>query len=586
MRSVLSLILFVALASSAPVPAQVPAVGATRDVGVSCLCPGQPITNHPAGTSCMTVCSAYIADAKSMCRQLGGTNCATSGDAWGKPLPTGSRVSSSVSSSSSTSLAIMNAVSGVMGALGSYFEERAAANAAAQQAQLQAMAEARRLQEEALERERLRQRQLFEQAKASVLDRMLGARPGDLQFKGATAGALQMKGLGELTAAERDAQERALDQWMRSRVAQLQQDLHIDARTGLFNYQATPVGPVPPPGPSVAAGWIAQPAAPPPTTQGAAGDLPGGAGQGDTAYSLDTGRVVAAPPLPTPSTTPLTPGGMIGSDGSAAYSVDAGRYVTPPAATGTAYSVDTGKVVTPPTAPGGAYSVDTGRVVTPPAVPEGPYSVDAGRIVTPPASNANGAYSVDTGRVVSPPTSSDSGAYSTDTGRIVDRPSDSGGAYSTDTGRIVTTPAETGTAYSVDAGRRVTPPASTDGPTAISGTGAGFTPAVTTFDGRYTANIAFIGPPGVVATFPGGPRFTFDVVNGTPQSNYVLGSVGANGRLLDGRSQVMLRIGPSGTIVVPIGGVFTVGGATNMIGSVPCGTGVCWVIVRVARLNP
>lgn len=35
---------------------QVPSVGPTRDVGVSCLCPGQPIRNYPAGTNCAAIC--------------------------------------------------------------------------------------------------------------------------------------------------------------------------------------------------------------------------------------------------------------------------------------------------------------------------------------------------------------------------------------------------------------------------------------------------------------------------------------------------------------------------------------------------
>lgn len=445
----------------------------------------------------------------------------------------------------------MSAVSGVMGILGSYFEQRAAANAAAQaeaeQAQLAMIAEQRREAAIALER----QRQLFEQEKQAVLGRMIGTRVGDLEFKGATTGALQMKGLGDVARAEADAAQRPLREWMQSRVVRLRRDLEIDGRTGLFNYQAA--GADPTPRYSVDTGRFETAPAPAGST-----------------YSVDTGKVVA-PPI---------------AASSGAYSVDTGRVVAPPAPASGAYSVDTGAIVTPPSPnPNGAYSTETGRVVTPPPAAQGAYSVETGRIVTPPSPDPNGAYSVDTGRVVTPPAPA-SGVYSTDLGRIVESPAPPAGAYSTDTGRIVQPAADTGSAYSIDAGRRVAPPPITpDGATLTTGTGAGLTPAVTAFDGRYTGTITLLAPPGVTPTFPAGTPFMFDVVNGAPQSNWVLGNLDAGGGLTNGRSQVTLRIGPSSTIVVPIGGAFN--GALNtpagLVGSVPCGAGTCWVILAITR---
>lgn len=518
MRRLVVLLALTPWALPTPAEAQVPPVGATRVVGVDCLCPGQPITHHPPGTSCVAVCTRQAAVTPPPPPSTGST--------------ASRRRTTTASSSTSTSLAVMSAVSGVMSVLGSYFEARAEANAAAAaaayEAQMAQYAEQRRQAAVALERERRR----FEQDKQSVLGRMLGPRVGELEFKGTTASTLQMKDLSEVTRAEDDARDRALDGWMRSRVARLRQDLEFDGHAGLFRFQVAsdPVGSY-----SVEKGqYVTAPAA------------------GGSTYSTDTGQTVVAP---------------ISASGGA-YSVDLGRIVTPPPPTQGAYSVDTGKVVTPPPAnQGGAYSVDTGRVVQPPAPSgAGAYSTDLGKIVVPPSTNPGGAYSVDSGRVVTPP-GQPAGAFSTDTGRIVQPAGPQGAAYSTETGKLVT------------------PPAADAGATPISGTGAGLTPAVTTYDGRYTATITLFGPPGVAPEFPPAAPFTFDVVNGVPQSNWVLGQLNANGLLTDGRSQVSLRLGPSGTLVVPIGGAFNqaINVPSGLLGTVRCGTGTCWVVVTVTR---
>jgi hypothetical protein len=426
MRRLLFVVACVALGLATQLPAQVPPVGATRDVGVDCLCPGKPIAHYPADTSCLAICTSPAVPSPSTSTH-----------------PTTTRPSASTTSSSiSSSMAVMNAVSGVMGILGSYFEERAAANAAAEaaaaEAQMATLAEQRRRAAIALER----QRQLFEQEKQAVLSRMIGARATDLEFKGSTSGALQMKGIGEVARAEADAAQRPLREWMQSRLQRLGRDLEIDGRTGLFNFQAA------------------------------------------------------------------------GDDRTPAYAVETGGFATAPAPDGSSYSVDAGKAVAAPIGPSaGAYSVDTGRVVT------------------PPAQNPNDAYSVETGRVVTPTAPDPNGA------------------------------------------------------TLTTGTGAGLTPAVTQFDGTYSATITFFGPPGVTPTFPVGTPFTFDVVNGAPQSNRVLGDLNTGGQLTNGRSQVTLRIGPSGTIVVPIGGTFSqsLNTPAGLVGTVPCATGTCSVIVTVTR---
>jgi len=244
-----------------------------------------------------------------------------------------------------------------LGILDAFLASRDNAKAAAAAAEAEA-AEAREAERvEAERQEQLRreeQQRLFERDKQAVLDQLKGARVSDLQLKGAGSNALQFKGLGDLGGNGQNAIESAGPQTV----------------------------PAPTSPSQIRAGWIAEPATPPPSAPGF--KMPPMIGpEGATAYSVDTGQVVAAPGLPSPSATPST-----------AYSTDTGRTVTlSPGPGNTAYSVDTGKTVAAPQpaaigAQPGSQPITGGGVSTAPA--------SAGTTNTVPAASTNGSTTAGT----------------------------------------------------------------------------------------------------------------------------------------------------------------------------------------------
>lgn len=391
-------------------------------------------------------------------------------------------------------------IQGILGVIEAFSSSDDGSDAAAA-AEAEAAREAERVEIERQEQVRREEQQRqFEREKETVLDQMKGVKPGDLQLKGAgSTTTLHFKGLTDVGGSQ----------------------------SGLESAGAQTV-PAPTQPSQIRSGWFAEPAAPPPSPEpgfkmppmiGAGGgtaystdsgtivNVPPGTGQGNTAYSVDTGGVVSAPGLPTPSTTPIAPGGAIGSSGGTAYSTDTGKTVTVAPGTGpTAYSVDTGKVVAAPPLP------------TPGAQPStAPQPIQGG-----------------------------------------------------------------GTAYSTDTGKTVAVPSGTNAGVPTGGTGAIRAPSATAFDGKYNTTVVVTTPAGVVAAVPT-RSFVLGVVNGAPMANEVLGTIAPTGQLLDGRSQIRLRIGPSATIVIPISGAFGAGGFA-VAGSTPCGGGVCTVTVTGAKI--
>lgn len=141
----------------------------------------------------------------------------------------------SVLSGSNTTMAIGNAVIGLVGALGSWFDQRAREMelSAIQQRYVE---EARRQAAEALERERLRRQLQFTREKQAVLDQMKGPRLGTLEMKGPRLpGELKMKDPRAAQTSALATAKAAADR-VRDRVQRLRTDLQID-ETGLLRFQ-------------------------------------------------------------------------------------------------------------------------------------------------------------------------------------------------------------------------------------------------------------------------------------------------------------------------------------------------------------
>jgi hypothetical protein len=381
-----------------------------------------------------------------VCPKLGPPRTTTS-----PTTPAGGRTSPGRTTYAGTGSAttIGNAVLGLAGDLASYFDQRAAADAEFSARQQQDLEESRREAADALERERIRREQEFEASKEQTLSLMRGSRPAELQMKGAAPGSLQLKTMNEIAEDERRAELQTFDARMQARIARLR------------------AGASPP-------AWIAEPADPPPAAPGGATTLPpmigAGAGQGATAYSVDTGRVVPTSGLPATNVVPAGPPRPIAADGSSV-------------------STDTGKVVN----------------VAPPPAPAG----QAGTQGTP-------------------------------------------------------------TAWNQD--------------TPLTRTGPGPTPATTLFDGNYRATITIQTPSGVVPEYRQ-KEFMFAVIRGGTVATEVLGSISAKGQLLEGRSQIRLRVGPSATVIVPLNGTFQVNGGFKVTGITGCGSGLCVVTVTGTKVR-
>lgn len=135
----------------------------------------------------------------------------------------------------STATEVGTAVLGVVGALSSYFDQRA------KQMQLSAIQqryveESRRQAAEALDRQRLQRQLQFERDKKAILDRMKGPKPVALQMKGAqVAGELKMKDPRDAQAVDVPAARAAADR-MRARVDRLRTDLQT-GDDGLLKFQ-------------------------------------------------------------------------------------------------------------------------------------------------------------------------------------------------------------------------------------------------------------------------------------------------------------------------------------------------------------
>ncbi|MBI4487278.1 MAG: hypothetical protein HY655_14845, partial [Acidobacteria bacterium] len=146
----------------------------------------------------------------------------------------GSGIGSSISSGD-RAVQVGNAVLGIVGALGSWFDQRAK-NLELSAIQQRYVEESRRQAAEALERQRLQRQLQFAREKQAVLDRMKGPKPATLQMKGTPlAGDLKMKDPLRTQPSELGAARAAADR-VRDRVGRLRADLAIDD-SGLLKFQ-------------------------------------------------------------------------------------------------------------------------------------------------------------------------------------------------------------------------------------------------------------------------------------------------------------------------------------------------------------